>query len=471
LTLGGADAENYSLTQPGDTSDITAKGLTATGTAENKVYDAKVDATVTITLSGVIDGDLVEVEDGRAEFEDKNVGDDKLVTFWVALKGDDAGNYTVPPTGTTKADITPLELTATGTADDKVYDGTVAATVTITLTGVIDGDLVEGSATGEFADKNVGEKKTVTIDAVTLSGQDAGNYTVLGPAATTADITARPITVKADNKTKVFGENDPPLTYQVTEGNLVEGDQFTGHLTREDGEAVDTYLILQGSLTAGSNYDLTFVEGTFTITADATPGSISGIVWRDNDAGGTRDDGEPVLAGQVVFLDLDGNGVLDADEPIATTDGNGWYVFPDLAAGTYLVRLVLQNGWFQTYPGESVPTGAGFSGSSELSLAQRMDVNGDGAVSARDVLLIVNALNSADTGAGGPLAASGAFDPLDVNRDGVVSAQDALLVINWLNRPGGGLLGGASGESFGAHERACLPGSSCHRVGCWPAPE
>jgi hypothetical protein len=143
-----------------------------------------------------------------------------------------------------------------------VYDGTVAATVTITPTGVIDGDLVEGSATGEFEDKNVGEDKLVTIGPVTLSGQDGRNYTVAPPAATTADITARPMTVKADNKTKVVGENDPPLTYQITEGNLVADDQLTGELTREVGEVVGDYLILQGSLTAGSNYDLTFVEGT-----------------------------------------------------------------------------------------------------------------------------------------------------------------------------------------------------------------
>jgi hypothetical protein len=79
LTLGGADAGNYSLTQPGDTSDITAKGLTVSGFAsDDKVYDGNTDAAV-ITwgdLVGVIGGDTVTLvtSGASASFADKNVG-------------------------------------------------------------------------------------------------------------------------------------------------------------------------------------------------------------------------------------------------------------------------------------------------------------------------------------------------------------------------------------------------------------
>ena len=51
-------------------------------------------------------------------------------------------------------------------------------------------------------------------------------------------ITARPITVTADAKTKVYGDADPTLTYQVTSVSLVTGDSFSGALTRVAGEAV-----------------------------------------------------------------------------------------------------------------------------------------------------------------------------------------------------------------------------------------
>jgi hypothetical protein len=79
-------------------------------------------------------------------------------------------------------------------------------------------------------------------------------------------ITARPITITADAKTKVYGEPDPALTYQITSGTIVSGDSITGSLSRVAGENVGTYAILIGTLTAGSNYDITFISANLTIT-------------------------------------------------------------------------------------------------------------------------------------------------------------------------------------------------------------
>jgi hypothetical protein len=45
----------------------------------------------------------------------------------------------------------------------------------------------------------------------------------------------------------------------------VTGDSFSGSLTRDPGEAVGPYAIKQGTLTAGSNYTLTFTNGTLSI--------------------------------------------------------------------------------------------------------------------------------------------------------------------------------------------------------------
>ena len=88
------------------------------------------------------------------------------------------------------------------TANNKVYDGTAAATIaTRTLASVIGGDavsLVGGSAT--FSDKNVGNGKTVTATGLSLSGSAAGNYSVNSTATTTANITPAPLTITADNK-------------------------------------------------------------------------------------------------------------------------------------------------------------------------------------------------------------------------------------------------------------------------------
>ena len=80
------------------------------------------------------------------------------------------------------------------------------------------------------------------------------------------EITLRYVTVVADNKTKVFGQPDPGLTYQVTVGSLLTGDVFSGELSRKSGEALGTYAILQGSLTLSDYYEITFVGANLTIT-------------------------------------------------------------------------------------------------------------------------------------------------------------------------------------------------------------
>ncbi len=93
----------------------------------------------------------------------------------------------------------------------------------------------------------------------------SGNYT--DSSGTVDDeITKRAITVVADNKSKPFGQPDPALTFQVTSGSLLAGDAFTGSLERVPGEHTGTYQILQGSLALPDYYEITFVEGTFTIT-------------------------------------------------------------------------------------------------------------------------------------------------------------------------------------------------------------
>jgi hypothetical protein len=70
LTLSGADAGNYTLTQPMTTATITAHGLTVTGiTATNKVYDGTTTATLNVanaSLVGVAIGDDVTINTASA---------------------------------------------------------------------------------------------------------------------------------------------------------------------------------------------------------------------------------------------------------------------------------------------------------------------------------------------------------------------------------------------------------------------
>lgn len=72
---------------------------------------------------------------------------------------------------------------------------------------------------------------------------------------------------------------------------------------------------------------------------------ISGTVFRGSNRNGAWNSGEPGLAGWRVFLDLDRDGVWDANEYNRLTDASGNYSFGDVPADSYVLRVVRQSGW------------------------------------------------------------------------------------------------------------------------------
>ena len=107
--------------------------------------------------------------------------------------------------------------------------------------------------------------KNAGTASITVTGM--GGYG--GEQVIEFSIDRKAVKVTADDKTREYGTIDPELTY--TSDGLAEGDSdssvFTGSLTRDPGRIPGTYAIRQGSLTANDNYEVEFVEGTFTITS------------------------------------------------------------------------------------------------------------------------------------------------------------------------------------------------------------
>jgi len=71
------------------------------------------------------------------------------------------------------------------------------------------------------------------------------------------------LSITADDKSKIYSEEDPELTY--TESGLLGEDTIAGALIREAGEDVGEYDILQGSVTAGGDYTILYDTAIFTI--------------------------------------------------------------------------------------------------------------------------------------------------------------------------------------------------------------
>lgn len=97
----------------------------------------------------------------------------------------------------------------------------------------------------------------VTIDGAAVDGK------------VTLEVKPRAITVTALDASKTYGENDPKFMYDVTSGELVEGESLQGiEIEREDCDAVRDggyALHLTQPEGANSNYKITFKDGTFTI--------------------------------------------------------------------------------------------------------------------------------------------------------------------------------------------------------------
>jgi hypothetical protein len=83
-------------------------------------------------------------------------------------------------------------------------------------------------------------------------------------------VTPRPITITADDLIKEVGTGDPALTYALSSGSLVGGDTLSGALTRDTGEVVGSYAILQGTL-GNPNYLVTFIAGQLQILPITVP--------------------------------------------------------------------------------------------------------------------------------------------------------------------------------------------------------
>lgn len=119
---------------------------------------------------------------------------------------------------------------------------------------------------------------------------------------------------------------------------------------------------------ASGFYSVTVVSGAATTGIDFGNyqlSGISGIKFFDRGANGVFDGLDYVLAGWTIYLDLNNSGTLDGGDISTSTDASGRYQFDNLQPGVYVVREVLQSGWYQTFP---------FSGAHVINLGTGQDL-------------------------------------------------------------------------------------------------
>jgi hypothetical protein len=174
-----------------------------------------------------------------------------------------------PPTGFTESSL-PSDICVSGTATVTItaanasmtYGGT-APTFTYTVTGLSNGDTLTTPPTCT----SVGTTSGVGTYPIVCSGADAGAHYSINYVNGTLTVHPAAAVVHADDQTKPFAAADPAFTYHVT--GLVGTDALTTNPTcgvNATHVNVGTYAITCSGASAGSNYTLSYLPGTLTIT-------------------------------------------------------------------------------------------------------------------------------------------------------------------------------------------------------------
>ena len=258
-TLSAGD--NYEVTFVG--ADFTIDKAEITITADDKSTKYKTDiAELTYQIGGdYVEGDDLGVTVSTRATKTSPVGDYDIVLGW-----NDNPNYTATLTNG-KYTITKADLTTSATGYDGVYDGE-AHSISV---DVGDSDAVVYYSTTELTADNYNTAGSTTNPEYTNAGEytvyyyiESGNYDPQPISGSkTVSIARAEVTVTANAASKTYGDTDPALTYEVS--GLIGNDTLTGTLTRAAGEDAGSYAIGASRLSAGNNYDITFVGAVFTI--------------------------------------------------------------------------------------------------------------------------------------------------------------------------------------------------------------
>ncbi len=290
ITWGTAKAGNYAITEDLGTLTVTknSAAVTLTAPSDSKTYDGTPltcdgtgDKKVTaqglpegFTVEATATGSATKVVDAGA-----NVVDDGYV-IWDADGNDKTENFTNVTKAAGKLTINPAPVTITTGSASKPYDGTVLTEGTAAITGLVNDETAEVTATG--AQIEVGSSdNTYTID---WGDTDANNYTIT-PSLGTLTVTesSAEVVLTAPSATKTYDgtaltadgsdENNPVTATGLPEGFTVTA-SASGSRTDAGSTAnvVDSGYVIrnaEGQDKTSSFRNVRTVDGTLTVNKAA----------------------------------------------------------------------------------------------------------------------------------------------------------------------------------------------------------
>ncbi|WP_157972209.1 MBG domain-containing protein, partial [Pleomorphovibrio marinus] len=319
IALDGGSDDNYDITLKAGELEVTKAALTITADDQSKVYGEE-NPSLTFTYFGLVNGDTeVSTEPGisTAALASSGVG-----TYPITLDGGSDDNYAITLEAG-ELEVTRASLTITADDQSKVY-GEENPSLTFTYFGLANGDTEvstePGISTAALASSGVGTYP------ITLDGGSDDNYAITLKAGE-LEVTRASLTITADDQSKVYGEENPSLTF--TYFGLVNGDT---EVSTEPGistaalasSGVGTYPI---SLDGGSddNYDITLKAGELAVTKAAL--TI------------TADDQSKVYGEENPSLTFTYFGLVNGDTEVSTEPGISTTALASSGVGTYPISL------------------------------------------------------------------------------------------------------------------------------------
>jgi autotransporter-associated beta strand protein len=286
LATGGTfNTSNYNITYTAGTLTVNQKALTITASNDSKTYgDVKSygSGSTAFTSSGLVNSETISsvtiTDTNNGRLATAAAGGTYALTPSLATGGTfSASNYNITYTA---GALTVNKATLTVTADNKarVY-GDNNPTLTYSITGYVNSEnatsaSITGAPTISTTATAASNVNSYTITSV-ANNLAAANYQ-FSYADGTLTVNRRPVTVTADNQTRVYGEANPTLTYAVaadgtgTSRGMYNNQTLTGSVTTAAVATMNVgdVSITQNSLTNANNanYDITYNNGTLTIT-------------------------------------------------------------------------------------------------------------------------------------------------------------------------------------------------------------
>ncbi|MFV3332476.1 MBG domain-containing protein [Pseudomonas sp. NY15437] len=351
LDLNNGLGGNYTLKFIDGRLEIVPADLLLVAGSGSYVYDGTTHKIVNYDVSGLRNGDTIYAE---VNGEGRNVGAYETFISNVMLSNGTLSNYNIHIRNGV-LEITPAPLTITAGSGKYSYDGKHHTDSSFTVQGLVAGDAVGNVL---FDPSSGGLNAGVYDNAIESAGVYSGGMDVASNYMITfvkGKITIVPadLTIKANDTGKIYGGEDPGLTWTVS--GLVDGDSLSGALARQAGENVGKYDITQGSLgLAGDqaqNYILHFVNGTFTVSPATLTVEADGktkfygdfdpeLTYKVSGLKGTDQESD-VLHGNVVRQPGENAGTYSIDKgTLGLNDGIGQNYILEYKAGKFVITPV-----------------------------------------------------------------------------------------------------------------------------------